>query len=243
MIKRILLFALVVSLFISCKKDEPETGTLKINFLVEGSSGLAELPFLSEDINGVPMRIELLKVYFAKMALTNASGEAVALSDIELLDYGTNQQSRSFTVKNGSYSTLDFILGIDPEQNASNPVDFDDNHPLSAAQNMYWTWASKYIFFKIEGRADTTFENLFNHLFIYHVGMDGLSRNVSLPASSITIEGDKTTEINVVLNLNVVLANSAQGVDVVDESLTHTMDNVPLAERLADLMSQAFRVE
>jgi hypothetical protein len=243
MLKRIILLTLVLTALLSCKKDEPETGTLKINFLVEGSDGLAELPFLSEDINGVPMRIELLKIYFAKIAVKNSEGSASTLSDIELLDYSGANRSRSFTINSGSYASLDFILGIDEVQNASDPVSFDDTHPLSAAQNMYWTWASKYIFFKIEGRADTTFENLFNHLFIYHVGTDDLSRPISNMPASFVIEGGKTTEINLVLDLNAALSDPSQGVDVATESLTHTLDNVPLAARIADVMSKAFRVE
>jgi hypothetical protein len=243
MLKRIFLLTLVLTALFACKKDEPETGTLKINFLVEGNDGLAELPFLSQDINGVPMKVELLKIYFAKIAVVNSAGVSTPLSDIELLDYAGANRSRTYTMKNGSYTTLDFILGLDEVQNASDPVAFDDTHPLSAAQNMYWTWASKYIFFKIEGRADTTFENLFNHLFIYHVGTDDMSRPISNLPASFVVEGGKTTEINLVLDLNAALANTTQGVDVVSESLTHTLDNVPLAARIADVMSQAFTVE
>ena len=54
--------------------------------------------------------------------------------------------------------------------NASDPSDFDSSHPLSIANNTYWSWASKYKFFMLEGRVDSQSDGI-DATFSYHSGL------------------------------------------------------------------------
>ena len=63
---------------------------------------------------------------------------------------------------------------MDSLLNASDPVQFSNDHPLSAAQAMYWSWATKYRFTRIDGRANEngSIGGSDDILIAYHPGAD-----------------------------------------------------------------------
>jgi hypothetical protein len=85
--------------------------------------------------------------------------------------------------------TFYFSLGVPGSLNDSTgslaiPAwQYGDEHPLSAAQNMYWSWKPGYVFMKLEGRIDLDGDGQYvsaGETFSIHTGLNSLLRTLSL---------------------------------------------------------------
>mgnify|MGYP006902921210 CR=1 FL=1 len=68
---------------------------------------------------------------------------------------------------NGNFSALGFEIGLDSVTNHGDPFAFPPDHALDPMFGMHWSWASGYIFFKLEGRYDKA--NGENSAFAFHI--------------------------------------------------------------------------
>jgi hypothetical protein len=78
-------------------------------------------------------------------------------------------RSAEVTVPKGDYRQISFTIGVDSLRNtmeiARRTGVLD---PAAAGNDMYWTWNSGYIFFKIEGTSPSSAEA--GNVFMYHIG-------------------------------------------------------------------------
>lgn len=101
----------------------------------------------------------------------------------------------------GTYTSLALGIGLPPACNHGDPT--QAVFPLNASTGLYWTWATGYMFIRIEGQiaaGDTMTP------FTYHVGFDDLYRTVVF-AHALTLPSTGI-DSRIVLDLDRVMAKS-----------------------------------
>jgi len=136
-------------------------------------------------------------------------------------------------------STLNFCVGVDSLNNALDPTTFDVGHPLSSANDMYWSWATKYRFLRIDGRSNSSGTlGTDDILLAWHTGKDELYRCVDLTSQ---IAGSIKGGDHLILEFE--LDRFIQGMSLETESMTHTMANdYNIAVKLSNQLPGAFHL-
>lgn len=104
------------------------------------------------------------------------------LSEVLFVDPNDSLYSNYTLPVDKSHDQLSFGLGVPSQLNNMDPTVFETSHPLSSSFAMYWTWASKYRFLKVEGRFNDSgdLSNAgSNNSIIWHTGTDDLYRMAS----------------------------------------------------------------
>lgn len=130
----------------------PTTGKLKVN--INYSFGDAPLELNTKYFNtlgGDTFVLTLVRHYLSNFTLIGEEGKA-NLGNYQLMNF-TDLASRSFTLSGvpaGVYQKLGLIVGVDSLRNGSGLQE----GALDPGYGMFWTWATGYIFFKLEGRTN-----------------------------------------------------------------------------------------
>lgn len=120
-------------------------------------------------------RGEALK--FDQLSVTNAAGQALAVTRLDLLLSGIAVRRTNGTwlekhywfafingragrtnfvlrgLPAGDYDRLRFNIGVPAEQNLGNPAQWDAAHPLNPTVNgLHWNWQGGYVFLALEGK-------------------------------------------------------------------------------------------
>jgi len=235
-------FALVFSMG-SCKKDEEDsdkTLSMDINYKV-GSETFAYDQVYT--IDGVAVKFTLAQFYVSGINIMNDAGEMHSFDDLFLLakPSQTNYALGTVPASFGDHlHMVNFNLGVDSVTNGQTEADFtsrDANDPLAAqSPRMHWSWNSGYIFMKFEGEIDTDGDGSTDSTAHWHVGGNNFLRAVELTAHE---EMEENHTINVAVDLSTIFTNTNLATDY----QTMTMDNMPLATKVADNMATAFGVE
>ena len=222
---------------------EPDTPNvvLKLQPLIGGSNLLLEELYQTSDGNTV--RVETFKIYMSNIRLVKTDDSEVLVRELALFDFDPDVMTTQLAldVTPGDYKEVRFNLGLSETQNALDPTDFAQDHPLSNDQNMHWDWNSKFIFVKFDGRSDTTgTASNFDHNFAYHVGADELYTEVTGLMETLTLADD--TEATVTINLEVeeFWSQGVQPIDLKVDNSTHTLNNMPLAQQFIGNVVAAF---
>jgi hypothetical protein len=226
----------------ACKDPEKEEGNLTIQ--LQPFVGAQPLSFSNTTYTNGNQEFYLskLKFYVSHVKLVKADNSEVEVEDVAFFNYSDNAW-KSFTVKAdpGTYKGIKFSVGLDPAQNATNPLNLSSSDPLGPQDDMHWDWL-KYRFIVIEGTADTLGNNFAGgvHGLVYHVGRDTCYRNTSLSGTEFTVnnEGEKT------INLKLDLLNIFQGsnsINMFTESGTQSENSdLNIAIKFADRFAQSF---
>jgi hypothetical protein len=240
-------FLWMILAFAACKPDDPippdpQPGTFQLEFLVKwGNQNLAlSQKYLAPD--GRNYQIDVLKFFVSRLALLTPSDSVVNVDDVALVDlYRANSNIVSGSVPAGSYTGLRFNMGLDYDLNHSDQTSYPTDHPLSTTTGMYWTWATRYIFTMIEGRADTTGGHATDDIFLYHSGADSLVRPMEFRNLNIVVGENETKKHSLTLDMQKVFWGANDTIDIVADPNTHTMDNPALASRVTRLLAAAFQ--
>tara|TARA_B100001093_G_scaffold499624_1_gene549078 strand:+ start:1356 stop:2108 length:753 start_codon:yes stop_codon:yes gene_type:complete len=241
------IIVLIACLIFSCEED-PEIHSFDIAPIqISLRININSVPFILNQPNFSDQmdrtyQVELLKFYLSNCFIEKNDGSLVGLADVCLFDYAKDSilVINSF-VDTGAYKQLHFGIGLDSNLNSSDPSNFLSSHPLSIAQNTYWTWANKYKFFMLEGRVALLGENIPSKIFSYHSGLDTLYRQISLPLEEFYIQSDGAN-ISLKLDLEKVINGSAGNIDLVEESFSHSIENFHIVETLSDNLLTAFSI-
>lgn len=240
------LIALLLS-FTSCEKDPPEVESGKLKFVVTLSAGSLDVKQneVINLVNGQAMNISLFRLYFSDITLIK-DGSELEIMDVALLDPGFDGQN-SFTLEldDASYDSMKFGLGVNSEQNNSNPGDFDNSHPLSTYQSMYWSML-KYRFAKFEGKGNSEMNigTGSDVAIAFHPGTDSLYQQVSLPIP-LTIKEGNTRTVQVNIDLDKMFA-MGDNIDVTDETQTQTHStpqDIDIARRFMTQLKSAITIQ
>jgi len=230
----------------SCVKDKPKNHhTCAAPLVINLTSVVANQPLelqngLYNDYLGRYYKVELLKFYLSNWTLEKQSGELISIDQINLFDFSLEEaQNLETEIDTGTYVNLHFSVGLDSITNLSDPAEFESTHPLSIAQNTYWTWASKYKFFMLEGRIDTSGGWQPNQIFSYHTGFNDSYREVSIPLNNLYLDttGDS---LQLTLDLDKLINGDMGTVDFVATPASHSLDEV--AETISNNLVSSFSI-
>jgi hypothetical protein len=235
--KNLLLIATTAILFSACQADgiEPINPNDKNNLTIEfdnivGSQNLAIETTQFINASGEDYTITNLNYFISNISLKKTDGTSVSMADQYFLVKETDQASLTPSLKNvpaGDYTSMTFTIGVDSLKSIS-AVDQRTGclDPASyGTDNMYWSWNSGYIFFKMEGISSKAPVNSAGlNKFQYHIGGFGgrtsaTANNlrkvtVNLP-STVTVRKSIApsihflVDINGVFGTNVKIANGA----------------------------------
>jgi PKD repeat protein len=95
----------------------------------------------------------------------------------------------------GKYTGVKFIIGVD---SARSTMDVSkrtgDLDPAAGGSDMYWSWNSGYIFYKIEGTSPQSTE--MGNMFMYHIGgYGGYSSAVTNNIRSVSLTAPEAIEV------------------------------------------------
>lgn len=146
--------------------------TIEFDHIV-GSSNLQLNTGIYSNALSQNFSVTKLKYYISNVQLTNTAGEIYTVPQNEsyfLIDESVPSSVKPvINVPEGEYIKLDFILGVDSLRNT---MDISQRtgvlDPSVAAADMYWSWNSGYIFFKLEGTSPVI--TSMGGIFQLHVG-------------------------------------------------------------------------
>jgi hypothetical protein len=106
-----------------------------------------------------------LRYYITNISVQKGDKTVNEKNSYHLIDESkTASQVISFSVPQGDYNSLQFLLGVDSLHNVSGAQTGD----LDPANDMFWTWNTGYVMAKMEGNSPDS--KLVNNKFEFHIG-------------------------------------------------------------------------
>ena len=133
--------------------------------------------------------------------------------------------------------SVEFQVGVDSISNHTDPASYQSDEPLSyQTPSMHWQMGSNpmdwsYLFVVVEGLADLNSNGTFDsgEIFVFHLGGDNFRsspKNISCNVSEFSNESK--------IKVNLDWSKIIEDIDIKNENFTHTMDNIPLATKIAN---------
>lgn len=254
--KKIIFFFLLSTItlaYIGCNDDDNNSGEGSVELLFKGKYGdrlltMFEDTYAYED--GIDLKFQLFQFYISDITLLKEDGEEVLLKDVDMVSFKDifNQSDAADGVSlslgewpAGNYKGIKFGLGVNETMNATQPSDYDLDHPLTASN--YWSWASGYVFTKIEGNADLNNDGEFEEKLTFHIGRNDYYRNMSFE-QNLEITSDETNIITFDVDIQKVLTNPSSGAYIDFRTVTqdHTT-NPEVAGFVADQLMEAIQIQ
>lgn len=244
--KLTLILSAAVLLFSACEKDDddntdntPTTGLANLGLVFHSKAGDQDLvlnqPYTNEFNQNFD--VELSQFYISDVKLwADASGNTkVSIPDSYFLFQPTHKEFNLGMVPSGTYYGVEFVVGIaDSATNHGDPALQDG---VLAPQNpsMHWSWNSGYIFVRLEGSYAKTQGGAPTNHYEFHLGMDNLARTVEI-SKEIEVTYGASNSAMIMVDHKAFL----KGVDFSADTVTHTMDYMMLAMKIANNLPNAF---
>lgn len=213
----------------SCEYEDPQL-EMHIHPMFGSSSFAYGTEYSLAD--GRKLKISTARFYLSNFKLMGANGD-VALTDVYRQFKPGQMMYDLGKVPAGTYTGIGFDIGVSDPANTSDPSTWPDDHALSSssATHDHWSWNSGYVYIKIEGMVDGSagMNEPVDDDFIYHVGTENFLRSVSISHDLTLAEGGEGT-----LHLMVDVEKFFDGLDMTADFDTHTMNDMPLANKVAN---------
>ncbi|MCE3295220.1 MAG: hypothetical protein K0R65_934 [Crocinitomicaceae bacterium] len=181
--KLLILSALPLLLFFSCKKDKPEDPVeepkeIQMDLVPYfGSQQLYLDSVYTTDEN------YLIQFQEVRLYMSNFAHEGRILPDVALFNLRQTQHAFLKTQADaGDFTSINAYLGIDSLRNHADPSSFPTTSPLNVmnANDMHWGWNPGYIFMYIDAKIDTIPDATVNldHFLSFHIGKDQFKQNL-----------------------------------------------------------------
>jgi hypothetical protein len=172
-----------------------------------------------------------LVYYVSHIKLTKSDNSVINLKNNHLLNHATGRTAITVNVPAGHYTRMEFLLGVDSVNNHSGLQDGD----LDAANGMFWTWSTGYIFYRVIGRHSAS-----NTAFVYHIG--GLQNLINI---SFDLNAYAINKNNIAISCKHDLATFFNSPNVIDlktmVNQVHTATN-PIIPSLTANMAGMFSI-
>jgi hypothetical protein len=173
------IFLAISGTFASCEKDPStdddhatphvHTGAIEINLQAMFGDSLLAMSrgqrYLTANNDSV--EVSLFRFYLSNMELTDVEGNRISIPDAYFLCDAADGETMNFTLTGipiGDYQELKLMIGVDSARNVSG----SQTGALDPANNMFWSWNSGYIFFKLEGTSPQS--QIGGNSIVYHIG-------------------------------------------------------------------------
>ena len=240
--RKVFVLVLPVLLLNACSKHDPDpyepppppASGIELRVTPLWNGALFDKNTIYHNVMDYRVQVQLLKLYLGDLHLLNGANE-FHLSDAELLWLTDGAQSIQLNASPGSYTGLHFGIGLTPGVNASDPVQFAADNPLSASNGMYWTWASQYRFVVFDGRFDTLGTSVapLPQTFSIHTGMDSCYRELDLEALPINVATGAYTVVDITFDLAKFFYTANDTIDLRVDNQGHVGD-IEVELRLSD---------
>ncbi|MBK8845379.1 MAG: hypothetical protein IPO27_02025 [Bacteroidetes bacterium] len=190
--------------------------------------------------NGDIYTINRLKYYLSNFELTTSSGSKVKLPDTYFLIDDGKESSKKLVINKipvGDYTQMSYLIGVDSARNTTGA----QTGALDPSNNMFWSWSTGYIFFKLEGTSPQASINGNNIAF--HVGgfknpyMNIVTVNLPLTATQLKISNGKTSIVTLQAEINEVF-KTPNLIDFASQPfLTSAKDGVYISSNSQDMFS------
>ncbi|HHM21589.1 MAG TPA: hypothetical protein ENJ20_06155 [Bacteroidetes bacterium] len=195
-----------------------------------------------------PFHISLISFFISNITITG-NGTEEEILEIERIRLNENhddpasaQQGTTLSITGinpGQYTGIRFGLGVPAGLNAKSPVDFPQGHPLFFSGEYWDSWDS-YIFFKIEGKADTNNDGTKETNIALHAGSNDAFRVKEIP-SVFSIEKQQTTTLEFIIEVKNIFENNGQVYDLIGTPQIHSLSQMDQAIELADNLAGAIQ--
>ncbi|MES2628415.1 MAG: MbnP family protein [Bacteroidota bacterium] len=247
--KSILFIAATAALlFTSCKKEKitGDPGTLTGNMIIELDPKWNTEAFVPGKtyINqfGEDFTPSLFKYYVSNIVLTAKDGSTWSQpNSYHIIDHknGANE----LVLKNifaGDYTSVSFTIGVDSVRNVSGAQE----GALDPANQMFWSWNTGYIFFKLEGKSSASADSTVSYHTGGFTGANNALRTVTLSLETAgiatEINPDETPEVHVFVDAAKVFYG-ASDIKISEMSSNHMPG--AKAAKLADNYRGMFKVD
>jgi hypothetical protein len=177
--KHFLIITAIAALFTisSCKKDKEElTGKGPVTIFLDNRAGtdVFALGTNYKTAAGDTVNFTKFKYYVSNFVLVKADGSEYVIpqtSTYKLVDAAV-PASQEFTFNDipaGKYTRIKYVIGVDSLRSTTDVSQrTGDLDPAGTGADMYWSWNSGYIFYKIEGTSPQSTEA--GNIFMLHIG-------------------------------------------------------------------------
>jgi len=195
-------FSIIVSIS-SCKKDKDSlTGKGPVTLEFDSRAGSVDFAFGTNYTTaaGDTVNITKFKYFVSNFILVKEDGSeyTVPQSECYFLVDDSVESSTSITFNNipaGKYTGLKYIIGVDSLRSTMDISQRTGNlDPAGTAADMYWSWNSGYIFYKIEGTSPQSSE--MGNMFMLHIGgYGGYSSATTNNIRSVSLTAPEAMEV------------------------------------------------
>lgn len=242
-LKHILLLSFTLGI-LSCKKDKdpvsPTKGAVYLKYKHNFNGGDFALNTEYVDDFGSKYMFTRASFYLSKPQLTNSEGSSVSASNEYFLVHHNSDYQLLASSKPTTITQATINIGIDKETNHKDPSKYDAENPLSyQSPSMHWGTSLGYLFVVVEGKVDTDGDGTLDGNFSFHLGTDDFLNSISKTDLNVSIEAEKSSFIYV----NVDYSKFFQGIDLKTNNMTHSTDEVALAQAFSANVTKAIRFE
>lgn len=264
-IRTFFLPALVAALFLTgCDADSMDSQEdVDLSLRLQGMFGSQQLiAGQTYDHNGATVTLSTARVYLSEFVLTTADGQEVTVATegvtvpakdendndvthtvtdkIILTKHDLGMEDYHFgTVPAGDYTSISFRVGIVGQDNRVDASQVPATHALAKQtdKNNHWNWANGYIYLRLDGQVDSDGDGTVDEVWETHIGKENFSRMVTLD-TDFELDAEMGNELHLMIDYQHFIST----VDLADptERLSHTGDNLPVANKVASVMDGAF---
>jgi hypothetical protein len=199
------LFLTAIFTTFSCKKNaewsKGDTGPMSLDLDTRWIDHNLSLGAEETTPNGEKVILTTLNYFVSNFVLTNEDGTKyiVPQNECYFLTREDSSETQNIELKNipaGNYTGVSFTIGVDSARSAADiSLRAGALDVGGAAADMYWTWNSGYIFYKIEGTSPVAPFNaqLGGNYWWYHMGgFGGYDTKTFNNLKTVTLTADKS---------------------------------------------------
>lgn len=251
-----------------CDSSVDEEGsaavTLSLEPAVDGTP-LSSDPSTTYSLDGAIATFSTARMYLSEISLVRSDGSLVTFQGDEIAvpakDADDNDITHSVTDRivlakhdlgerafalgeapSGMYTGIRYKVGIAGTTNHVDPSQVPAAHPLAKQtdRNNHWSWNAGYMFIRMDGEVDTDGDGTVDERWETHLGTPRVLMEVSLSRDFELIHG-QDAEVSITADYGRFLKD----VDLTnpDERLCHTMDNLPVTNKVKDAIAGAFTLD
>lgn len=224
-------------------------GTLDLNFrLLYGGEPLITFDEITYPNPEIPFHVSLFSAFISNVTISNGT-ENMEIMEIQRLRINEEQSDMETaleggtlsipTVSSGNYVSIKFNIGVPEDLNAKSPVDYPQNHPLFFSGEYWDSWDS-YIFFKVEGKADTDMDGTKETGIALHGGSNDALR-VKEFTMDFEIKAQETTTLHFTVDIKDFFERDGAIYDLINTPQIHSLDQIPQTNELADNLLEAIQ--